>query len=90
MKGEEKVIACVCSVFSHFHLLRIKNKQLRARKQDVGKFMQTFLVMFVVIDRVESITEHFAVTVALVSSNAVSEEGRCIRASVGRKFHLKI
>jgi hypothetical protein len=31
---------------------------------------------------VESITEHFAVTVALVSSNGVSEGGRCILALV--------
>lgn len=44
--------------------------------------MQAFLVMFVVTDRVESIMAHFAVTVALVSSNGASEEGRCIRASV--------
>lgn len=64
--------------------MRIKNKNLRARKEDVGKFMQMSLVMFAVTDRVESITEHSAVMAALVSSNEASEEGPCILASVSR------
>lgn len=79
---------CSLLVFVHFflhsHLMRIKNKNLRARKEDVGKFMQMSLVMFAVTDRVESITEHSAVMAALVSSNEASEEGPCILASVSR------
>lgn len=47
--------------------------------------MQMFRVMYAVIDRVESITEHFAATVALVSSNGASEGRLCTLASVSEQ-----
>lgn len=59
-------------------------KQQHRVKQDVGKFMQMLLVMYAVIDRVENITELFAATVVLVSSNGAFEGGLCIHASVSR------
>lgn len=52
--------------------------------------MQTFHVMSVVTDRVENITEHFVVTVALVSLNEASEGGQYIHASVSRLSLLDV
>ena len=52
--------------------------------QDDGKVMQMWLVMYVVIDRVESITEHSAATVVRASSSGASEGGLCTHALVSR------
>jgi hypothetical protein len=44
--------------------------------------MQMLPVMYAATDRVENTMEHFAATVARVSSREASEEGLCIHASV--------
>lgn len=50
--------------------------------RDVGRLSPTFLVPCVEIDRVESITEHFAATVVPVSSSGASGEDARTLASV--------
>lgn len=71
VKGEKKLSLFVEFSLSFYKILRIfanyKNKQSRGD----GKCMQMLRVMFVVTDRVENITEHFVVTVVLVSSSEV-------------------